>query len=110
MTAPRDIGEFERSLVCNMCGKTLMLDEDVRYEVRINVYCAADPIEIGPGELERDLRGELARLLRQAEEMDEQELLDSVHREFKFHLCPRCQKAYLKNPLPPPPDGPAPAP
>ena len=100
--------EFERSLVCNMCGKTLMLDEETRYIVHINVYCAADPMEISQADLDRDLRGEIAKLLEAAAELDEKELMDSVHREFKFHLCPRCQRAYLKNPLPPPPaEGPA---
>lgn len=95
--------EFERSLVCGMCGKTLMLEEDVRYVVRISVTWAADPMELSQDDLRRDLREEMQRVIERAKDLDEQELMNSVHKEFRFYLCPRCQKAYIRNPLPPPP-------
>ena len=92
--------ELEQSLTCSMCDKTLMLDEDVRYVVQIKVFAAADPMEISPEDLRKDLRAELLRLVREAEKLSGEELEAQVHKEFKFHLCPRCQREYLKNPLP----------
>lgn len=85
--------------VCDMCGKGLLLDEDVRYEVNIEVKSAYDPMEITRDDLKRDFQNELLNLLGQLKLRNQQELEDEVYKSFKFDLCLACQKKYIRNPL-----------
>ena len=84
---------------CDLCGKPLLLGEAVRYEVRIQVYAAYDPLELTEADLAQDLRPQIRSLLGQLEGMDPQEAEDSVYKEFRFDLCMACQKRYLRCPL-----------
>lgn len=86
-------------LACDLCGKTLMADEDVRYVVRIEVFAAADPMELTEEDLKKDLRKALRELMVRMEHMDPEKAQDSVYRSFHFELCLACQKEYLKDPL-----------
>ena len=86
-------------LTCDRCGKTLLLDEDVRYIVNIQVFAAYDPMELTAEDLARDHRAELEALVEKLKRMDPEKVQDSVYRDFTFHLCPACQEAYLKDPL-----------
>ena len=95
-----DISELERSLVCSMCGKTLLLDEDVYYIARVQVFAAANAMEISADDLRRDWRRELERLAQEAAKMSAEELESQVYKELTFYLCPPCRAEYLKNPLP----------
>ncbi|MHC4606216.1 MAG: hypothetical protein ACYTAF_04710 [Planctomycetota bacterium] len=85
---------------CDRCGKGLLIDEEVRYEVRIEVKAAHDPMELTEEDLARDHEAEMARLLEKMKDLTEQEAQDQVYREFRFDLCPPCQKEYLRDPLP----------
>lgn len=86
-------------LTCDLCGKALLVYDSVRYEVRIEVYAAYDPLELTPDDLTQDHRAEIRRLLEQMADRDPQELEDSVHKAFRFDLCPTCQRRYLRDPL-----------
>ncbi len=86
-------------LTCDRCGKTLLLGEDVRYIVNIQVFAAYDPMELTADDLARDHRAELEALVEKLKRMDPEEAQDSVYRDFTFQLCPACRKAYLKDPL-----------
>ena len=92
-------------LACDRCGKTLLLDEDVRYKVRIQVYAAYDPMELTADDLETDHRAEMRRLLKQLEGQDPDEVQDTVYRELDFDLCPACRRAFLADPLGAGPNG-----
>ena len=72
----------------------------MRYVVRVQVYAAADPLEITLDDLLTDHRPEIDALLRQCEGMTEEELMRDVHVELQFDLCRACQRAYLANPMP----------
>jgi len=85
---------------CDRCGKGLLLDEDVRYLVHIVVQAAYDPMEISREDLKRSNRDEWSALIKKLETLTEQEAQDQVHREFRFDLCPPCQRVYLETPLP----------
>jgi len=87
-------------LTCAMCGKLLLVDEDTRYVVEIAVYAAYDPLEITPEDLAQDHRLKIKRILEGIKGKSAQELEDEVAKLFRFHLCPACQKVYIKNPLP----------
>ncbi len=86
-------------LTCDMCGKVLLADEDVRYVVRVEVYAAYDPMEITSADLAKDHGAEIRRLLEQAAEKDAEELEAEVYKQFRFDLCPSCQRNYVRDPL-----------
>ncbi len=85
---------------CDLCGQELLAKSEVRYEVRIEVKAAYDPLEITEEDLNRDIRGEIAKVLQQLEGISEEEAQNEVYRQFEFDLCPACQRTYLKDPLP----------
>ncbi len=86
--------------ICDRCGKPIERDE-LRYVAKIEVYAAADLLEITAEDLLRDHTEELDRLLEQCERMSEDELMQDVHVEMRFDLCRACQKAFLAAPLGP---------
>lgn len=91
--------DLSRGLVCDVCGKPLLVDEDVRYVVDIRVYAAADPMELTQADLDKDHLAEMRRILDAIKHRDAQELEDEIHQEFTFHLCPMCRKVYVKDPI-----------
>jgi len=84
---------------CDMCGKTLLADEDTRYVVRIEAYAAYDPMEITTNDLREDRTDEIQDLLERMETMDPDALNDQVYKTFRFDLCPACHAAYIQDPL-----------
>jgi hypothetical protein len=86
-------------LTCDRCGTNLLVQEEVRYVVRMEVWAAYDPMEIVPEDLEKDRAGEIRDLMGKLEAMTEQEAMDSVYRRMVFDLCPACQRAVLADPL-----------
>ena len=86
-------------LTCDLCDRILLLEEDVRYIVNIEVYAAYDPMELTDADLQRDHKAELRQLVERMKDMDPEKAQDSVYRKFTFHLCPRCQREFLKDPL-----------
>ncbi len=71
----------------------------MRYIPKIQVFAAADPLEITLEDLLRDTRREMDRLLQQCEGLTEEELMRDVYVKFEYDLCRACQKAYVNNPL-----------
>jgi hypothetical protein len=86
-------------LVCDGCGGTLLLEEDVRYVLSIEGCAAYDPLEITREDLKRDFNAELRSLLESLSEVSEEEAEGQVHRAFRFDLCPGCWRRYRKDPL-----------
>lgn len=88
-------------LACDRCGRSLLVFEDVRYEVVIRVTAAYDPMELDLDDIAKaDLSAELRRLTAAVGKKTAEELEAEVWKEFKFDLCGRCQREYLKDPLP----------
>ena len=50
-------------------------------------------------DLARDFREEIARVLQQLEGLSVAEAQNQVYRLYEFDLCPKCQRAYIRNPL-----------
>ncbi len=84
---------------CDMCGKTLLAEEDTRYIVRIQVYAAYDPMELTRHDLAEDRTDEIHHLLAKMEDMDAEALEDQVYKTFRFDLCPSCHARYIQDPL-----------
>ena len=84
---------------CDMCGKPLMREEDVRYVVKIEVYTACDVIDI-----DDDIDEEVWDV-EEEEEHDEKEedaaemVEDGEYKTFRFDLCTKCHTKYLQDPL-----------
>jgi len=85
---------------CDMCGEQMQGGRDLHYVAKIQVYAGADPLEFTAEELKANIREKIRRLLEQMEDMDARELEESVYREFRFDLCPRCWRRYVEDPLP----------
>jgi len=84
---------------CDRCGKELLRDSDVRYEARIEVKAAYDPLNLTDEDLAKKFREEIARVLQQLEGISMTEAQNQVYRLFEFDLCPACQKQFVRNPL-----------
>jgi hypothetical protein len=84
---------------CDWCGKDLLSNSEVRYEVQIEVKAAYDPLIVTNKDLAKDFRTEIARVLQQLEGVSVEEAQNQVYRMFHFDLCPRCQGKYVSNPL-----------
>jgi len=84
---------------CDMCGKTLLAEEDTRYVVKVDVYAAYDPMELTAKDLEDDRTDEIHDLLDEMADTGAEDLEDQVYKTFRFDLCPECHAAYLNDPL-----------
>jgi hypothetical protein len=85
---------------CDRCGNGLLLDAPVRYEVRIEVKSAYDPMELTDDDL-ADASRKLKEAVEAVKHLSEQEAMDEVYKEFRFDLCRTCQKEFIKDPLGP---------
>ena len=83
--------------VCDMCGKPLLENEDIRYVVRIEVYAAYETSEC-PDEDEYDDIEAVEDMLDEADDAEGQPE-DESPPKFRFDLCPECHKRYLEDPL-----------
>lgn len=86
-------------LVCDACGETLLIESDVRYVLKIEGLAAYDPLEITQADLEKDLEGEMKRLLEALATKSAEEAEEEVYKLFRFDLCPRCWRRYARDPL-----------
>lgn len=88
-------------LTCDRCGNGLLLDAPVRYEVRIQVKSAYDPMELTGDDL-AVASDALKQAVEAVQNLSAEEAMDEVFREFRLDLCRTCQKEYIQAPLGPP--------
>jgi hypothetical protein len=81
---------------CDLCSREL---SDERYVVRIEVYPGFDPEEVDEEQLDADHLQAISEALQEVEENGKLELEDCSTKAFRFDLCPRCHKKFLKDPL-----------
>jgi len=82
-------------ITCDMCGKSLLVDEDVRYVADMVVYAAYDPMELTSEDLERDIAAEIAATLEAVKGRDAKELEEEVVAARRIDLCPSCRRKLL---------------
>ncbi len=88
-------------LVCDRCDRPLLVHEVVRYEVTIRIQSAYDPLELDLDAIAAaDVSAELDRLKSAVGRKTAEELEAEVWKELRFDLCGRCQREFLKDPLP----------
>jgi len=81
---------------CDLCGQPL---DDQRYVVKLEVFPAFDPEEITEEDLDADHLQEIAELIEEMEVAGGMPLDDCSAKNFRYDLCPRCHKKFLKDPL-----------
>ncbi len=83
---------------CDICEVELD-DEDLMYDVNIEVRAKYKRIEIDLSDLLEDHMEEIKQLIEKTKDLSAEKLQNSVYKSFSFHLCPACQMRYLKDPL-----------
>ncbi|MCP5002889.1 MAG: hypothetical protein GY941_02915 [Planctomycetes bacterium] len=85
---------------CDMCGRSITPEEDVRYVIKIEAYAACESADVE----EEDFDEELIEDFDEEDEeefgdfeADEQEEVD--YKTFRFDLCSKCHSKYLQDPL-----------
>ncbi len=81
---------------CDLCGKPL---DDRRFVVKLDVFPAYDPDELGEDDLDADHLQEIAALLSESDDSCLPELEDCEAKSYRYDLCPNCHRQYLKDPL-----------
>jgi len=84
-----------QGLSCDRCGKSLLVEEEIRYLARVEIAAAYDPPELMRADLDRDFDAEIRRLVRAMEEGDAKEMTEQVAVVRRFDLCPPCRAALL---------------
>ncbi len=86
---------------CDMCGKSLVPEEDDRYVVKIEIYAACDSMEVDDDE-------GLIDDFEEEDEEDEEEEVDNIdpeemdgveYKTFRYDLCSKCHSRYMQDPL-----------
>lgn len=84
-------------ITCDVCGKSLLVDEDVRYVADVLVRAAYDPMELTSEDLERDIAGEIRDTLKRMQGKSAEELEEEVVAVRRYDMCPSCRKKLLKS-------------
>jgi len=80
---------------CDVCGQVI---GDQRFEVRLEVIPADDPVAISAHDLEADNLQQIAEQLQQLEESGAVSA-GPTQREFRYDLCGKCQARFVQDPL-----------
>lgn len=92
-------------IVCDRCGEGLLLNEDVRYVLSLEVKSMYDPMEITAKDLEGDLDQQIQDTIDALERIPAQDAERQVYFQGKYDLCGACQRAFLADPMFRPPSG-----
>lgn len=87
------------SHICDRCGCPIEGDE-TRYIAQIRVYAAPSRLNISAEELAAPPRETMEELIRQCSKSTPEEAMREVNVEFKLDLCARCQREYVRDPVP----------
>jgi hypothetical protein len=88
-------------ITCDLCGKSLLVEENVRYVAELLVYAAYDPMELTSEDLRRDIAAEIEKTLEALKKRDAKELEEEVVASRRLDLCPACRKRLLDETLRP---------
>ncbi len=72
---------------------------DGRFVVKIEAYPGFDPTEIKEDDLEDDPMEAVSQVLQRDEALSSDELSSTLHRGFRFDLCPACHRKFVNDPL-----------
>ena len=81
---------------CDLCGCQL---DDRRFVVKLEAFPAFDPDQLTAADLDVDHLDQVAQQLSAADGSEEPALEECETKTFRFDLCPRCHRKYLRDPL-----------
>jgi hypothetical protein len=84
---------------CDVCGRELDPQDDLRYVVKMEVFAAFDPAATEDDDEDRDHLEEIQDILERLEDSSSETIGDDVYQQLRFDLCPECRRKFLKNPL-----------
>ena len=84
---------------CDFCGKDMTPDGTGRYVLKMEAFAANDPSELTDDDLEADHVEEMARMLCEMEDSDEEPELLPVCKKMRFDLCAACFRKFVADPL-----------
>ncbi len=84
---------------CDMCGKSLVPEEDDRYVVKIEIYAACDSMEVDDDEGLIDDFEEEDEEEDEVDNIDPEEMDGVEYKTFRYDLCSKCHSRYMQDPL-----------
>jgi len=86
---------------CDMCGQSLVPDEDDRYVVKIEVYAACDSMDADCEDEEfiNDFEDDDDENDEEIDNIDSDEIESIEYKTFRYDLCSKCHSKYLQDPL-----------
>jgi len=86
-------------VTCDLCGKDIVVGEDHRYVVKMEVFAGHDPAQITESDLDDDHMEAVSEMLRETEEDYDPNAAAPAYKNFRYDLCPECHKKFVRNPL-----------
>ena len=83
---------------CDRCKRSIELDEEIRYSVKVEVQVALDSSEYESQE-DRDHLNELHEILERLDDSEKEEISQFAYQVRRFDLCSGCHREYIQNPL-----------
>ena len=77
---------------CDFCGQALLANSEVRFELKIEIKAAYDPLDFAEEDLTKDVSAQIAQILRQLEGLSQEEAQNQVYRAFQYDVCSTCQR------------------
>jgi hypothetical protein len=90
--------ESGEPLFCARCLQPLVAGRGEFYVVLIEAVADPTPPDVTEEDLQRDLRGEMERLIKELGKYSERELMDQVLRRTVIHLCNACFGEWIEDP------------
>jgi len=83
---------------CDKCGRRLADGDRQRYIVKVEIFAAAEQLDLD-SEKYGDASAELAAVLDELATANPDDIEDRTYRSFRFDLCDACRKTVLARPL-----------
>lgn len=83
---------------CDRCGVSMGANDHQRYIVRIEVFAAADHVDLD-AETACPSSEDLGSMVKALAEADPCEVEDRTYRFLRFDLCDACRRELLRHPL-----------
>ncbi len=88
---------------CDMCGRSLVPEEEERYVVKIEVYAACDSMDVDCEDEEFLNEFEETEDSNDCDEeidgLDPDDIEGIEYKTFRYDLCCKCHSRYLQDPL-----------
>ncbi len=83
---------------CDKCGRAMAANDRQRYIVKMEIYAAADHLDLD-ADAPADPARAMAEVLDELAAADPDEVEDQTYRAFRFDVCDACRRKLLKQPL-----------